>query len=746
MKSTTKLLGLFCLLLSFTACSNTVHGQEKKIYPYQNPKNPIDFRVKDLIQRMSLEEKVYQLRSEFRGLSGNKLPNFQVGNARGAGGNTPRACATAINEDTRKSMNANRWGIPPLQHGESLHGVLVGNFCTSFPQSIAIAASFDESCCLKVSESITRELRALGIRQALSPSVNVSRDPRWGRMEESYGEDAFLNSRMGVIYTQALEQGGVIATPKPLVDNYGEGGHDSYASTTSWRVLREVFLEPYRACIEEGGARSIMSAYNSVDGVPCSSSSVLLRDILRNEWKFKGFVVSDYNSVGGVYRAHHTAKDAKEAQAQTINAGLDVELHLGYPDLLDQVKQGRVSEKTINASVERVLRCKFQLGLFEEPFVDPDKAEASVNNSEHKQIALESAQKVMTLLKNRDNMLPLSDQKVKKIGLFGPGANILSLGGYSRGANKNDITPYQAITKRLEGNAEVVLHKVGENVTAVAQSCDVVIFFGVINESEGGDRSRLTLPSKPMKVAESLTNAAIVDAKSVTSINVDQEKMIEELVNSGANTIVVLQNGSPIDISSWGNRVDAILEAWYSGEEGPTAIARTLFGDNNPGGRLPVTWPKHVGQVPVYYSVKPSGRGYAYNDDDGKPLFPFGFGLSYTKFAYSNLVLPEKVQKKGDTEVKVTVKNIGPVKGDEVVQLYLHDEMASVVRPVKELKAFKRVTLEPGESKEVILKLPYRSFGLWNKDMKFVVEPGAYKVYIGTNAADSQLDGILNID
>jgi beta-glucosidase len=421
-------------------------------------------------------------------------------------------------------------------------------------------------------------------------------------------------------------------------------------------------------------------------------------------------------------------------------------LHLGYPDLLDQVKQGRVSEKTINASVERVLRCKFQLGLFEEPFVDPDKAEASVNNSEHKQIALESAQKVMTLLKNRDNMLPLSDQKVKKIGLFGPGANILSLGGYSRGVNKNDITPYQAITKRLEGKAEVVLHKVGENITAVAQSCDVVIFFGVINESEGGDRSRLTLPSKPMKVAESLTNAAIVDAKSVTSINVDQEKMIEELVNSGANTIVVLQNGSPIDISSWGNRVDAILEAWYSGEEGPTAIARTLFGDNNPGGRLPVTWPKHVGQVPVYYSVKPSGRGYAYNDDDGKPLFPFGFGLSYTKFAYSNLVLPEKVQKKGDTEVKVTVKNIGPVKGDEVVQLYLHDEMASVVRPVKELKAFKRVTLEPGESKEVILKLPYRSFGLWNKDMKFVVEPGAYKVYIGTNAADSQLDGILNID
>lgn len=730
---------LMLLLLNLVAFAQT-------LYPYQNQKKSVDVRVIDLMGRMSLEEKVNQLRSEFRGLQGDRPLNFQVGNARGARGDTPKAFAAAMNEDTRKSMDANRWGIPVLQHAESLHGAVIGNFCTSFPQSISIAASFDENMCFKVSEIITKELRAVGARQALSPAVYISRDPRWGRTEETYGEDPFLSARMGVAYVKATEQGGVISTPKALVDNYGDGGHDSYASNTSWRVLREVFLEPFRACIEEGGARSIMPSYNSIDGIPCSTSSFLLNDILRGEWKFNGFTVSDYNALRGVALAHNTAKDYKEAQAQAISAGMDVELHLGYPDLLALVKEGRVSETTINSSVERVLRCKFELGLFDDPFVDPDKAEAIVTNPAHKKIALESARKVMTLLKNKDNVLPLSDKSLKRIGLFGPGADIVSLGGYSRGGSEDDITPYQAIVRRFGANGKVVLHKIGENAMELAKKCDVVLFFGVINESEGGDRSKLTLPSKSMKVSENLDNAAIVDVKGAASINVDQEKMIIDLASSGTKTIVVLQNGSPIDISAWVEKVDGILEAWYGGEAGAVSIAETLFGDNNPGGRLPITWPKYAGQIPIYYCIKPSGRGYKYNDDDGKPLFPFGYGLSYTKFEYSDLVVPHKAVRNGDTEVKVTVKNTGKVKGDEVIQLYLHDELASVVRPLKELKAFKRITLEPGESKEVVLTLPYRSFGLWNKDMKFLVESGTFTVYVGKNASEMLLNGMLDVD
>ncbi|MDD4426605.1 MAG: glycoside hydrolase family 3 N-terminal domain-containing protein [Mariniphaga sp.] len=734
-----------------------LQGYAQQNYLYQDPSLPVKKRVDDLIDRMTLEEKVFQLRSQMKFMHEYNDRDFRVGNVRNIGHFmhrdakepvTASACAEAINADTRKSMEASRWGIPVLQHGEALHGAQWGS-ATCFPQSIGMAAAFDDEFYFRVGQAVTKELRAVGVRQVLAPVVNISRDPRWGRTEESYGEDVFLSSRMGVAYVKALEQGGVIATPKHFADNYSDGGHDSYASDNSWRVLRETFLEPFRACIVEGGASSIMAAYNSIDGVPCHNNSVLLNDILRGEWGFKGFVVSDYSGVNGVFKAHKVAESFPDAQAQCFNAGLDVDLPRGYPDLLEQVQNGRILEKQIDESLRRVLACKFDLGLFDDPFVDVAEADQIVRCPDHKQLALEAARKVMTLLKNENDILPLSDSKIERLGLFGPAANVLSLGDYSGpyGGWKGDDapTPYQALVKRLERKTEVVLHQPGTDVVSLAKTCDVVIFFGSIREGEGHDRSLLALPSKPVRAAKSLDNAMIVEDSEAPIIDLNQEKMIAELAASGTKTVVVLQNGSTVDVRNWIDKVDALLEAWYPGEQGAIAIAETLFGDNNPGGRLPFTWARHAGQLPAYYNIKPSGRGYAYNDDDGKPMFPFGFGLSYTSFEYSNLVLPSEIKKDEIAEIRFTLKNTGKVRGDEVVQLYIHDELASVVRPVIELKAFKRVTLNPGQSKEIVLPLPYRSYGLWNRDLEYVVEPGEFIVFIGKHAADTKLEGGITV-
>jgi beta-glucosidase len=736
-----------------------VSAYSQKTPAYKDAKLPIEQRVDNLISLMTIEEKVEQLQSQLLFSNDFDKRNYKVGHIRnkahfihGKGMASTVSCAEIINEDTRESLKASRLEIPVLQHGEALHVPLWGR-ATCFPQSISMAATFDDDLYYRVAEVIAKETRAVGVRQVYAPVVNISRDPRWGRTEEGYGEDVLLNSRMGVAYTKALEKGGVVASPKHYVDNYGDGGHDSYASNMSWRTMREVFLEPFRACIEEGGARSIMASYNSVDGIPASANHHLLTDILRNEWNFKGYVVSDYWGVNGVYNPHRIASSYAEAQALCLEAGLDLELPGGYADLLSLVKSGRLSEQTIDQSLRRILTVKFELGLFENPYVDPQEADKIVRSKEHQDLALEAARKVMTLLKNNNNILPLSDNKIRKIGLFGPAANVMSLGDYSgpSGGLKGEfidgnVTPYKGLKQRLQGKAEVVLHPGNTDVTALAQTCDVVIFFAAIQEGEGEDRSHLTLPKRNMKPAESLDNAMIVDTEEKLVFKLDQEEMIGDLVACGVKTIVVLQNGSMIDIRRWIDKVDAILEAWYPGEQGGTAIAEALFGDINPGGRLPVTWARHVGQIPAYYYIKPSGRGYRYLDDDGKPMFPFGFGLSYTSFEYSNLIIPQKVNKNGDTKVLVTVKNTGKVKGDEVVQLYLHDELASVARPLKELKAFKRVTLNPGESRQVELSLPYRSFGLWDKDLKFVVEPGVFKVMIAKNAETTVLEGKITAE
>lgn len=732
------------ILLTIAALAALYLSADARKYPYQDPKLPVDQRVEDLMSRMSLEEKVNQMSAQLLFMDQFfEERDYAKGHIRNIGhflwdGNIPNDPASAakhINEDTKRSIEASRWGIPVLQHGEALHGAQWGD-ATCFPQSISMAATFDTDLYYQVGLAVAEELRAVGVRQVYAPVVNISRDQRWGRAQESYGEDVLLNSAFGVAYVKALEGSGVISTPKHFVDNYGEGGHDSYPSVTSWRVLREVYLEPFRACFQEGGARSVMSSYNSIDGIPVSANGKLLNDILKDEWGFDGYVVCDYGAVSLINEGHYMAETHEDALAMSVNNGLDLELMTTHDGLLDLVKSGKISEEAINESVRRILKIKFELGLFEEPYVNEKNAAKVVRCDEHRELAEEAARKSMTLLKN-DGILPLDVNKIKKIGIYGPGADQLCLGDYSGGRGgwrgEGAVNALEGLQKAFEGKAEVVLSK-GQDINPLAESCDVLMFFPAIMEDEGSDRSSFKLPSQHVSQNRDDSNNQIIDEQVLLNLAIDQEQMVRDLIATGKPVVVVLQNGSVIEITDWVDGVAAVLEAWYPGEQGGTAIADVLTGKYNPGGRLPFSWVKCIGQNPMYYSIKPSGRNYSYVENDGKPLYPFGYGLSYTTFEYSNMQMPEKLDKDNALKVTVTVKNTGKVAGDEVVQLYMHDEIASVGRPLKELVAFKRVTLNPGESKTVELEVPYRSFHMYDKDMNFVVEEGWFEVWLGKDA------------
>ena len=743
------------LLILLSLATLTLSARQKKQtteYDYQRKDLPVERRVDDLMKRMTLEEKANQLSAQLLFYKEFfKKRDYTKGHVRNIGhflweGRVPndaKSVAEHINEDTRRSIEASRWGIPVLQHGEALHGAQWGN-ATCFPQSIAMAATFDDSLYHEMGRVVARELRAVGVRQVYAPVINITRDQRWGRGQESYGEDVLLNSRFGVAYVKALEEGGVVATPKHFVDNYGEGGHDSYASITSWRELREVYLEPFRACFQEGGARSVMSAYNSVDGIPASCNSRLLRDILKKEWGFDGYVVSDYAAVEIVASQHAMAASEDDALALCLEGGLDLQLANTSNNLAEMVRQGKISEQTLDESVRRVLRVKFELGLFDTPYVDPEAALATVRCDSHRRLAEECARKTMTLLKN-NGILPLQPDRIHRIGLFGPAADKLNLGDYSGGRGgwrgEGAVSPYDGLKKAFEGRAEVVLNTTGQDVNPLAETCDVLLFFPSITEEEGSDRSSFNLPSSRVAQLRAETGAQIIAEQQTVKVRIDQEQMVRDLIATGRPVVVVLHNGAVIDISGWVDGAAAVLEAWYPGEQGGTAIADVLTGKCNPGGRLPMTWARSIGQNPMYYSIRPSGRGYGYVENDGSPLFPFGYGLSYTTFEYSNFTMDHTLSGQDSLRVSVDVRNSGQMAGDEVVQLYIHDELASVVRPLKQLAAFKRISLQPGETKRVELKVPRRAFCLWDAQMQFRLEEGWFQVWLGRNAAEKICEG-----
>ncbi len=893
MKSFPAAAYLFIIVL-LSAISLTCNSQTR--FPYQDPSLGIEMRTKDLLGRMTPDEKFWQLFMIPGDLSigKEKLKNGIFGlevDARGEtndaagqmltyGGTTDAGLyANKVNEIQRFFVTETRLGIPIIPFAESLHGLGMGG-STAFPQSIGLAASWDTSLMNKVSRAIAREVRSRGIRQVLDPVINIARDVRWGRVEETYGEDPFLTTQMGLCYMNEFEKLGVIATPKHFAVNSGDGGRDSYPVHYNERLLEEIYFPAFKEGFLIAGARSVMSAYNSLDGSPCTANNWLLNTKLKKEWGFKGFVISDACAVGGANVLHYTARDYTEATMDAMNGGLDVIFQTDYNHynlFKDAFDKGLIADYVIDSAVAHVLRAKFELGLFENPYVDVREAERWNGNPAHRQLALQAARESIVLLKNDENILPLKSSG--KIVVIGTDAVEERLGGYSGpGINKVSILdgiknqagkrvtvsfaegpgrfykpfvrvpseclvpadgqprqhgmkgeyfdnislrgepvvvrtdeqlafgwtlyspdprlPFDCYSVRwtgklvapesgnfklgIDGNdgyrlyldgklildnwvkcsystrfTEVSLEKgeayhlkveyfessgsarlnlvwnVGVNdnsdakineATELAHSSDVAVVVAGISEGEFNDRAFLKLPGK-------------------------QEELINAVAASGKPVVVVLVGGSAITMSRWIEKVNGIVDVWYPGEAGGDAVAEVLFGKYNPAGRLPITFPIFEGQLPLVYNHKPTGRGDDYTDLTGQPLFPFGYGLSYTRFEYSDLQFDRKEIPAGETAtVRFNVTNVGKAAGDEVCQLYIRDELSSVARPVKELKGFARISLAPGETKEVTFRITPDLLSMLNVNMEKVIEPGEFRIMIGASSTDIRLRGILKVE
>ena len=702
-------------------------------------------RADALLREMSLDEKIRQLTSEMLfdvDETYNERRNPLCGSYRNPGHfmhqkrpASPAAVTRQINEDVKISIDAQPHHIPPIENGEALHGAQWG-MATNFPQPIALASSFDPALVERVADVIGKECGAVGVRQVFSPVVNVVRDCRWGRTVETYGEDVKLTSDLGAAMCRGLQQNGVIATPKHFADNYAAGGRDSNYSETSERTLREVFLPPFRACFD-AGAQSVMAAYNAWDGVPCMANAKLLTDILRNEWGFSGFVVSDYWGVEGLCEAHRFAATKAHAMAKALKAGLDVVLPFdSYEEIKEAVAQGYLTEADLDRNVRRVLLAKMKIGLFDRPFRDGAAADALVRCDAHRQLALEAARETIVLLKN-DGVLPLQKEKTKRIGVFGQSADRIPIGSnyagpYNAPWQGDDApTPLQALQSFL-GDAVEVVYADSAEIETLAPQCDVNLYFTSIVEGEGSDRSDLRLPAVTTHCAREEAGGLIVD-RAKQEIRDDQEQSILRLFKANKNSVVILLNGAPIDMTVWIDAAGAVLEAWYPGEQGAKALTEILFGETNPSGKLPITIPKHVGQLPLFYACKPSGRGYAYCDDDGKPRYPFGYGLSYTTFAFSNMALTSGTD---GPAASFDLTNTGSRDGAEVAQLYIGASLCDVVRPLKELKAYQRVFLRAGETKHVTLQPGKEAFCYYDAAMHYGLHDGRYALLLGTSSEE----------
>lgn len=881
-------------ILLFLFISSHAFAQTQKP-PYKNPALPIEQRVNDLLSRMTMEEKFWQLfmipsSTNVLTTPQDKL-NYQHGifgfqlSAASQGGNTAEQMlkynATESGEQVVKKLNAiqkyfveqTRLGIPIIAFDEALHG-LVREGATSFPQAIGLAASFDTLLVSRVATAIATESKARGIRQILSPVINMATDVRWGRVEETYGEDPFLASEMGVAFVNPFEKMGIITTPKHLIANVGDGGRDSYPIHLNERYLEEIHFPPFKAVFTRGGTRSVMTSYNSLDGTPSSANDWMLNQKLKHDWNFSGFVISDAGAVGGSLVLHNTSPDYATSGAQTINAGMDVIFQTAYDHyklFLPAFLDGRVDPKKLDAAVARVLKAKFELGLFENPYTTVEQLK-KISATTQKNLAREAAIKSMVLLKNQNQTLPLSKQ-VKSIAVLGADATEGRLGGYS-GPGNGVVTILQGLQKRegLKVNYAFGADRHDKTWTVVPaanlKSTDgknglSASYFKNIDLSgqpsftrqdeqinfhwtlfgpdeqlgnsfysarweglliapqtgktkiglDGNDGFRLYVnnqllidrwekqtyrtelvdvnfekdKSYPIRVEfkettgnahlrliwdygvandweKKITEAVEVAKQSEVAIVVagihegefqdraflslpgHQEELINRVAATGKPVVVVLVGGSAITMTNWLNNVSSVLDIWYPGEEGGNAVADVLFGDASPAGRLPVTFPIHESQLPLVYNHKPTGRGDDYHNLSGLPLFPFGFGLTYTTFTYSNIQLSKAVMKKTDqTQVSFELQNTGSRASDEVVQLYIKDELASVARPVLELKGFQRVHLKPGEKKIVIFTIIPEMLSMLNVQMHNVVEPGNFSVLIGSSSRNIRLKTVLQV-
>lgn len=850
--------------------------------PYRDSTLSVDARVRDLIGRMTIEDKFWQLF-----MSPGNLDNPQQDYSHGSfglqisaprGPDAAKGHAEKINAIQKYFVEQSRLGIPILPFEEGLHG-LKSDGATVFPQAIALAATWDTALMGRVATAVARETRSRGVRDVLSPVINIANDQRWGRVEETYGEDPYLTTQMSLAFVRPFERAGVVTTPKHFIANVGDGGRDSYPVYFNERILGEEFFPPFKASVQEGGARSVMSAYNSVDGAPATQNPWLLNDVLKKQWGFSGFVISDAAATGGATVLHMTEASTATATQDAFNAGLDVVFQSSYEQArpyLAAFQRGLVPDSVVNAAVARVLRVKFDLGLFEHPYVDPDSAAYWNGSITHRALAREAARASVVLLKNERAVLPLS--ATRSYAVVGIDATEARLGGYS-GPGIKPVSILDGIRERVGTSGRVVYapgvprlsrEYVAVPAEALSNRTDTVrgrglkgeywnnnrfdgaptmmrvdqrVDFGWTLNSpgrgipfdwysvrwtgqitvpvggvhhmgvEGNDGWRLWLDGKLLidnwqkqsfrtKVAdvalvagsthdikleyyESTGNARVrfvwdagvvkewraqidsavaIAKKSDVAIVVagieegefrdrsslklpgHQAELIERVAATGKPTIVLVVGGSAFSRENWLDRADGVLAVWYPGEEGGHGVADVLFGDYDPAGRLPITYPVSEGQLPLVYNHRPTGRGDDYLDLTGQPLFPFGFGLSYTTFDYSDLVIePGEMPADGTAVIHCTVKNSGTRAGDEVVQLYVRDVLASLARPVMQLEGFQRVHLEPGASTTVTFALKKDHLQMLDKNLQWVVEPGAFRVMVGASSKDIRLRGELRV-
>jgi beta-glucosidase len=741
---------------------------------------------------MTLEEKVAQMlclwnaKRQITDAQGHfdsiRAPEwFRVGIGRierPSDGHGARAEAEFTNAIQRWVKDHTPLGIPVIFHEEALHG-LMGSEATSFPQAIALASTWNPELVERAFGVVAQEVRARGAQQVLAPVVDVARDPRWGRIEETYGEDPYLVAQMGLAAVRGFQGGGrtipagrIIATLKHMTGHgQPESGTNVGPTSLGERTLREVFFYPFEVAVKQGHARSLMPSYNEIDGIPSHANRWMLRDVLRGEWGFDGTIVSDWQAIRQLAGRHRVAADDADAARQALAATVDVELPdvETYHTLVEQVRRGAVPEAAINDGVRRLLRDKFELGLFENPFVDLARADEISGAVASQPLALEAARQAIVLLQNRGGLLPLKADQARRVAVIGPHAAEVMLGGYA-GVPRHSVSILEGIRQRL-GAGATVSHAEGVRLTEDS------VFTDGPQPLVGGTRSRTRASADRVALADTADNqrriaeaVALARASDVAILVVgdneqtareayaenhlgdrsdlrlvgQQEELVRAVLDTGKPTVLVLINGRPPAIPELAERAPAILEGWYLGQEGGTAVAEVLFGDVNPSGKLPVSFPRSVGQLPVFYNRKPTARrGYLFAS--ARPLFPFGHGLSYTTFAYAApTVSPARIPPDGRATASVEVTNTGTRAGDEVVQLYLRAEVSRVTRPVMELKGFRRITLAPGERRTVTFELGPEQLSYYGPEMKRVVEPGRFQVMVG-GSSDAVKSVVLEV-
>ncbi|EIC71783.1 hypothetical protein BSGG_5166 [Bacteroides sp. D2] len=778
---------LYILVMVQMVCTLGFTQSSPSLPAYKDPSLSIDIRLSDLLSRMTLEEKVGQLLCplgwemyEIHGSEVHPSGKFkQLIKERNAGmlwatyradpwtkktlanGLNPELAAKAGNALQKYVMENTRLGIPMFLAEEAPHGhMAIG--ATVFPTGIGMAATWSPELVKEVGQVIAKEIRSQGGHISYGPVLDLTRDPRWSRVEETFGEDPVLSGILGASMVDGLGGGNLsqkyatIATLKHfLAYAVPEGGQNGNYASVGIRDLHQNFLPPFRKAIDSG-ALSVMTSYNSIDGIPCTSNHYLLTQLLRNEWKFRGFVVSDLYSIEGIHESHFVALTKENAAIQSVTAGVDVDLGGdAYTNLCHAVQSGQMDKAVIDTAVCRVLRMKFEMGLFEHPYVDPKIAAKTVRRKEHIELARKIAQSSITLLKNENSILPLS-KTINKVAVIGPNADnrYNMLGDYTAPQEDSNVKTVLdgIITKLSPSRVEYVRGCAIRDTTVneIEQAIEAARRSEVVIVVVGGSSAR------DFKTSYKETGAAVAEEGSVSDMECGegfdraslsllgrQQELLESLQKTGKPLIVVYIEGRPLEKNWASEYADALLTAYYPGQEGGNAIADVLFGDYNPSGRLPISVPRSVGQIPVYYNKK-APRNHDYVEVSSSPLYSFGYGMSYTTFEYSALQVVQKSAR--CFEVSFKVKNTGKYDGEEVSQLYMRDEYASVVQPMKQLKHFERFHLKKGEEKKVTFVLTEEDFFLVNYTLKKVVESGNFHLMIGAASNDIRLQNVILVE